>query len=333
VNGTAKRWVGVSPPGVGAVVAWAVSGGLAAMAVARIAAWDALDVLVLLNTVTLYLYLPAWIVAVVALLRRRVWLAGLSLLVVAAQVAFVLPELLAATAIPTWAVHAPTFRIFDANVYDNNPSMAGYARQILTDRPDVVALEEAGGNDEAQLVSAHALAGLPYRSVVNRADPWAFVVASRYPLQRIRVVTLYGRPLMVQLVLDLPTGPVPLWVVHTVAPVPGSWQQWSGQLARIAQLLGSPPPQHLVVVGDFNATWNTRGFRRLLDSGLTDAAAARGQWLQMTWSQTLPVLPPFIRIDHILTGSDVAVVRITTGVGVGSDHRDLWATVAVRGAG
>jgi endonuclease/exonuclease/phosphatase (EEP) superfamily protein YafD len=331
VSGSAKRWVGTSPPGVGAVVAWAVSGGLAVIAIARIVAWDDLDVLVLLNTVTLYLYLPAWIIAVVALLQRRVWLTGLSLLVVATQVTFVLPEVLATTGLPDWAAHAPTFRIFDANVYDGNPSMAGYARQIRTDRPDVVTLEEAGGNDEAQLVSARALAGLPYRKVVNRADPWAFMVASRYPLQQVRVVTLYGRPLMVQLVLDLPAGPVPLWVVHTVAPVPGSWQQWSGQLARIAQLLGSSPPPRLVVVGDFNATWNSKGFRRLLDSGLTDGADARGQWLQMTWS--LPVLPPFIRIDHVLTGPEVAVTRITTGVGEGSDHRDLRATLAVRGAG
>ena len=63
---------------------------------------------------------------------------------------------------------------------------------------------------------------------------------------------------------------------------------------------------------------------------MTDAAAARSQAFAMTWSQIKPVIPPVVRIDHVLTGSGVAVTRIRTDVGPGSDHRDLMATVAIR---
>ena len=49
----------------------------------------------------------------------------------------------------------------------------------------------------------------------------------------------------------------------------------------------------------------------------------------MTWSQAMPVVPPMVRIDHILTGEGVAVTKIALEMGVGSDHRDLIATVAV----
>jgi endonuclease/exonuclease/phosphatase (EEP) superfamily protein YafD len=48
----------------------------------------------------------------------------------------------------------------------------------------------------------------------------------------------------------------------------------------------------------------------------------------MTWSQTKPIIPPVVRIDHVLTGPGVEVTHIQTGEGVGSDHRDLIATVA-----
>jgi endonuclease/exonuclease/phosphatase family metal-dependent hydrolase len=42
------------------------------------------------------------------------------------------------------------------------------------------------------------------------------------------------------------------------------------------------------------------------------------------------LLPPLVRIDHVLTGPDVAVTTMHGDVGVGSDHRDLLATVAFR---
>jgi endonuclease/exonuclease/phosphatase family metal-dependent hydrolase len=40
------------------------------------------------------------------------------------------------------------------------------------------------------------------------------------------------------------------------------------------------------------------------------------------------VFPPLVRIDHVLTGGGVAVTRIATAPGPGSDHRDLHAVIA-----
>jgi endonuclease/exonuclease/phosphatase family metal-dependent hydrolase len=55
-----------------------------------------------------------------------------------------------------------------------------------------------------------------------------------------------------------------------------------------------------------------------------------GRAFDMTRSQTKQPLPPLVRIDHVLTGPGVAVTTIRSDVGLGSDHRDLLATVAVR---
>ena len=92
---------------------------------------------------TAVLYLPAWVVAVVALVGRRFVLAGAALLVVVAQILFLLPELTAAEPVPSWAATAPSIRLFDANVYDENPSMAGYAAQIKAYKPQLLTMEEA----------------------------------------------------------------------------------------------------------------------------------------------------------------------------------------------
>jgi endonuclease/exonuclease/phosphatase (EEP) superfamily protein YafD len=312
------------------VLGWGVVAGLAVVAVMRVVAWDALQPFAVLNTVTLFVYLPAWIVLVVAAVGRRFVLAAAALLVVVAQFTFLYPEWAAASPLPRWAAGAPSIRLLDANVYDQNPSMAGYAAQIRRYRPQLVTMEEATPPDVAQLRHSGALAALPHQVEIERYDPSAFFIASRYPLVDVNVIYDYIRPLVVELTVELPNGPQRLWVVHTIAPLPSSFTQWTGQLSTIGRLLRTRGPVGLLMVGDFNATWGNKGFRQILGTGMTDGAAARGDPLAFTWSQTLPLLPPLVRIDHVLTGPGLVVTSIRTGVGPGSDHRDEMATLAFR---
>jgi endonuclease/exonuclease/phosphatase (EEP) superfamily protein YafD len=252
----------------------------------------------------------------------------------------------------------------DANVENDNPSMAGYASQIKATDPTLLTMEEAVPGDEPQLQRSGALDRLPYRFTVGGDDPSSFLVASRYPLVGTRVIyfrggfhgpfhggppgafpgappgavpagppgggSFPGQPLIVETTIHLPSGDQALWVLHTTAPYPRFFfSAWQDQLALINQQIRKRGTAGLLVVGDFNATWGNKGFRTILDNGLTDGAAARGHPFQMTWSQVEHPLPPFVRIDHVLTGSRVAVTQIETGPGPGSDHRDLHVTIAV----
>lgn len=130
--------------------------------------------------------------------------------------------------------------------------------------------------------------------------------------------------------VDTEGGPLRLYAVHVVAPFGGGREQWADEMGHIT---GAVRAERLpvLVAGDFNATWGNRSFRRLLDAGLTDAAAARGRPFQMTWRQG-GLLPPLTRIDHVLTTRELAVIAIRTGEGRGSDHRPVVADV-VRTAG
>jgi endonuclease/exonuclease/phosphatase (EEP) superfamily protein YafD len=312
------------------IVGWVIIALLGIVAIMRIVAWDDFEPFALMNTVTAFVYLPAWIVAIATLLGRRFALGATALLIVGAQIAFLLPEITAAQPVPRWASHAQTIRLLDANVYFLNPSMAGYVREIKAFKPQLVTMEEATPLSAKALEHSSALRALPYHLAIGSYDAKAFFIASKYPLRDERMVSFQGTPLLVQTVLQLPSGPLTLWVVHTDAPLTDSFQLWKSQLSHIAKLIAARRTNNLLVVGDFNATWGNKGFRDILDASMTDGAAARGHAFEMTWTQTRPPLPPFVRIDHVLTGSGVAVTTIRTDHGPGSDHRDLMATVAIR---
>jgi endonuclease/exonuclease/phosphatase (EEP) superfamily protein YafD len=307
---------------------WVVTVALACAVVLRLVAWDDFEPLAVVNAFTAFVYLPAWIIVALAVSGQRYLLAAVALFVVVAQIAFMIPELTATEPEPAWAARAPTLRVLDANTDLPNTSLGGYAQEISQFRPQLVTMEETNRVVSSQLNHDGVLRSLPHQINIMRYDSAGFFVASHFPLTKVHIVYLYGRPLIVQAVIELPSGPQPLWVVHTIAPLPSSFFQWQGGLATIGQLLRSRGPSDLLIAGDFNATWGNRGFRAILATGLTDAAAARGQAFDMTWNQFDHPIPPLARIDHILTGPGVAVTQIRTDAGPGSDHRDLIATVA-----
>ena len=107
-----------------------------------------------------------------------------------------------------------------------------------------------------------ALAGLPYQFEVPGYSPFVFLIASTYPLRNTRVTRMYGNAMVVRTILDRPHGPQALWVLHTIAPLSTSFSQWQGQLARIRQMVVANGTGGLLITGDFNATWNNKGFDR-----------------------------------------------------------------------
>jgi endonuclease/exonuclease/phosphatase (EEP) superfamily protein YafD len=320
--------------GAGLLVAgWLIVAMLGLIALLRLVAWDSLEPLVVLDALTLVLYLPAWVVTVGALIARRWWLAAAAAVVAAAQLAFVLPELSAAAPVPAWAWHAPVVRVFDANIDKSLSFEPGYVRAIEQDRPDLITLEEFTPPALQAMVASGVLAAFPYRCVASAYGATGFLIASTMRMTgcQVRSMLWDGKPTpyMVQATLWSPAGPVALRLVHTLAPFPVSWREWSAVLAAVDRSVRASGDSRMLMVGDFNATWGNRGFAALLHEGLTDGAAARGEAADMTWPNGA-VVPPFVRIDHVLTGAHLAVTEIAAKPGFGSDHRYLIATVAIQ---
>jgi endonuclease/exonuclease/phosphatase (EEP) superfamily protein YafD len=315
------------------VVGWLIVAVLGLVALLRLVAWDSVEPLIVLDALTLIVYLPAWIVAAGALIARRWWLAAAAAIIIAAQLMFVLPELFAAAPVPAWTRQAPVVRVFDANIDTSYHFEVGYVRAIKGDRPDLVTLEESTPQALQSMVASGVLESFPYRCSAPAYGATGFLIASRLRLTGCRVRTVWWdgqwTPYMVEAILWSPSGPVALRLVHTLAPFPVSWREWSAALAAVGRSVRASDDSRVLMVGDFNATWDNRGFVALLHDGLTDGAAARGKVTDMTWPNGA-VVPPFVRIDHVLTGARLAVTVIAAKSGFGSDHRYLVATVAVR---
>lgn len=309
---------------------WLVLSALLVVILMRVVAWDEIEVFAIANALTAIIYLPAWFIALLGFVSRKNLLGLVALTVVFAQLVFMAPEIRAAEPLPPWAPRAQKFVLFDANVYNENGSIQGYARQIEGLKPSLVTLEEATPTKILALEKSGSLRALPHRYSVLRFDPFAFFIASAFPLSDIRVVSRFGRPLVVEATVHLRGNAIRLWVVHTTAPLGAAFEEWRDQLRSIGVEAGRQGVGKLLVVGDFNATWGNRGFREILSEGLTDGAAARARPFDMTWSQLLWPVPPLVRIDHVLTGPGLAVGRIATGDGPGSDHRDVRAQILVR---
>ena len=300
---------------------------LLAVAGARVVAWDARSILIALNALTPLLFLPAWPVAVTAGLTRRWALAAAAALVVVAHMAFVAPELAASAPAPAVPEGALRLRLFSANVYAGNDRIGGIAEEIRASAPDVVFLQEATPAIVDAVDATGVLRELPHRVTVARTDPFAGLLASRWLLVDQDVIEVDGRPVLIRATAVTDRGPVRLYSVHVVAPVGGGREASAREMERVGDAIRSER-QPVLVAGDFNATWSNRAFRRLVDLGLTDAAAGRGRALAMTWPRNRRLLPPLIRIDHVLTTEGLAVTRLRAGRGQGSDHRPLVADVA-----
>jgi endonuclease/exonuclease/phosphatase (EEP) superfamily protein YafD len=311
------------------LLGWLIVAVLGSVVLARAIAWDRWRLYADVDAAIEVLFLPAWVILIAAALRRRWPLAVAAALICLAQIDYVAPEVLAAEPLPASIMHAPTLRLFDANVQQNNYSMAGYISQIRAYHPDVVTIEESAPDDLAQFEASGVFASLPYRFSIQCCGSRGFIVASRFPLGHVSVSYVNGLAYLLRSTLQLPTRRIDFWIVHTTAPVNPDWNDWNLELDGVYAALVHDHPRPLLMDGDFNATWGNREFRAILSTGLTDAAPARGHPFDFTWSQLLPLLPPLVRIDHVLSAGGVTVTTISTHAGPGSEHRDITATVAV----
>ena len=275
-----------------------------------------------LVTLTPILLLPAYVVLVAGAVLRRWIVVAIALLVVGAHLAWTAPDL------RWWRLDQPrtegeAFTLAAANVrYDNARSEDAVAalRELDADVLVVTELSQAW---------ADALAGeRPHVAADPRPGTFGSGVYSRFPIGDVRRFELVGHPAL-QVELDAPGGPVTLVAVHTLQPL-SDVEVLRRQLRELDELRASlrRDGRQVVFAGDFNATSQHRGFRRLLDHGLRDAHRERGRGRVRTWPEDR-WHPPFAALDHVLVSGGIAVEDAGTARIPGSDHRAVTATLSV----
>jgi endonuclease/exonuclease/phosphatase (EEP) superfamily protein YafD len=312
---------------VGWAACWLIVGGLAAFTAVRVAQPGDSALVIGVAALTPWPYFLAWPVLGVSITRRRWLMAAGSALLIVAQVSLVLPswrpDVTAAPAAGAWRL-----RVFDANVLDTNSDLTGIAAEIEADHPDVVALQELTTANVNSLRQTGAVSGYRWHRIDLVGGSTGFGVWSDVPLADPRTWYAGRHPEFSAELRQADGTRVTLLVVHTFAPHGADEPaEWSAELHAIAERVATAV-EPLVVVGDFNATADMKQFQALLHEGLVDAAVARGQGWRMTWPRDLPVVPPFLRPDHLLYSRGLTATAYRLGTGSGSDHRPLLVELA-----
>jgi endonuclease/exonuclease/phosphatase (EEP) superfamily protein YafD len=309
---------------------WALAAPLAAAAAARLAGSERRTVLVMANAGTQWFYLPAYAALAVGVATRRPGLVAVSGGVVAAHLAWTLPELRPARPLPPGALDRPRLRVLSANLRFTAPDWSALAAEIAATDVDVVLLQELTPVNLAVLEKEGAFDRLPH-SVVN-AEPRSFGsgIWSALPLHDGGTWDVAGAP-MTRATIHIGGRRLRIVNVHTRSPLKGGWAKWSAQLEALAALAAgaSAEPGPLVMGGDFNATSGHRHFRSILRQGLRDAHVEAGRGWAVTWPRGFRLVPPVFRLDHVLVSEGVAVLSATEGTGKGSDHRPVIVDLAV----
>jgi endonuclease/exonuclease/phosphatase (EEP) superfamily protein YafD len=191
---------------------------------------------------------------------------------------------------------------------------------------DVLAVEELTPGEATALDKAGLKTALPYRVLTTGGGASGNGLYSRYPLTRLTTWQLtYPSP---GAAVQVNAQAVVIRVVHTYPPVP-----WRPSASRhdwtVLRHGGSalPTDEPVIVAGDFNATRDVSGLRRVMSHGLRDAPEIAGAGLLRTWAP--PHLPSLFQVDHVLVNDKVSV-RSTSVVSLaGADHDALVARLTL----
>jgi endonuclease/exonuclease/phosphatase (EEP) superfamily protein YafD len=303
---------------------WAVAGGLAGWAAARLAGADR------------FRWVEAWAVPLLsftpqaavgawagALLLRSRGASATAALAGAALTAAVTPRTMQRRPLPA---DGPVLRVLTANLWLGRAAAGPVVELARRTGADVLFLQELTDDAVTRLQRAGLSALLPYQATetVTGGGRGSGIYA-RYPLSD-GVAVARAAAAQPAARLELPSGrSVQLVCVHSCPPRP-PWSRravarWRGELS----VLPSPGDTPMILAGDFNATLDHAQFRGLLRLGYVDAASQVGNGLVPTWGPEPYGRPALLAIDHILIDPRCAVRTTSVHRLPGSDHHVVYA--------
>lgn len=198
---------------------------------------------------------------------------------------------------------------------------------VRREEPDVVFVQECEYRCDAALKRALADSH-PHRQAVEGGGSEGSVILSRFPLEATDGVP--GTMGMPGAVADVDGHSVRLQLAHPMPPLPEQvrlWQRELGGLRAAAAAAGDVPT---VLAGDFNASQDHAAFRRILDTGLRDAARLDGADRTPTWpSRTAPAFGT--QIDHVLVSEEFAAAGARFLALPDTDHHAVLVDLTLYG--
>ncbi|MGI5376833.1 endonuclease/exonuclease/phosphatase family protein [Streptomyces sp. CA-251387] len=221
-----------------------------------------------------------------------------------------------------------SFRVLTSNVEFGQATEA-LVTAVRREKPDIVFVQECEHTCDATLRKALGT-DYPHRAAQVAGGSAGSVVLSRFPLTSAEGVP--GAMAMPGAVADVRGHAVRLQLAHPVPPMPGDIDRWRRELDALHDFAAEADGTPLVLAGDFNASQDHAAFRRILDTGLRDAARLTGHDRTPSWP-TLTTPTFGAQIDHVLLSSDFSVRTARFLDLPDTDHRALLVDLTLHQRG
>ncbi|MET9820055.1 MULTISPECIES: endonuclease/exonuclease/phosphatase family protein [unclassified Streptomyces] len=199
---------------------------------------------------------------------------------------------------------------------------------VRREKPDLVFVQECESTCGTALRRDLA-ADYPHRQAVEGAGSKGSVILSAFPLRPAPGVR--GTMGMPAAVADVRGHAVRLRLAHPMPPLADQVDLWRAELDALRDAAAGDRGAPTVLAGDFNASQDHAAFRRVLDTGLRDAARLAGEDRTPSWpARTLPVFGT--QIDHVLVSEDFAAHDARFLDLAGTDHRALVVDLTLHAA-
>jgi endonuclease/exonuclease/phosphatase family metal-dependent hydrolase len=306
-------------------ISWAIAGGFAAWAGARILSIDrtrqaeTLAVPALTFTPQVSRAAP-WAALALRLAGRR----GPAATTAVAAAALGLLVRTRTISRPQPGATGPMLRVLTHNMYFGRADAEILVTRVRQLDADVLFLQELTEDAVTRLKQAGLDDLMPHTQLDLRGGSRGSGIYARFPLSEGPAVPVIHMAQPTAL-LEFPNGQrVELICVHPVTPRPlrAGATQWREEIGVL------PPPGDLprIVAGDFNATFDHAVFRDVLRLGYADAGLHTGNALTPTWG------PPgrnnaLFTLDHVLVDRNCAVLGYSVHYIPGTDHRAVYVEI------
>ena len=268
--------------------------------------------------------LAAGVLSLACFTFARRWLGALAAVAAALVLATTQLPLFIADAAPP--ADGASVRVLTVNLRFGGADARALVDAVRQRQVDLLMVQELTPDARAALGAAGLDDLLPHTVTTPSGGVGGNGIWSRTPLAAAGTPNGFRHP-PVAATTRLAGHTVFLASVHPVSPFPSDAASWSDELGRMAQWLRALDDP-AIVAGDYNASFDHRQFRDLLESGMRDAVEQSGSG----FVPTFPVgrrYPPLISIDHVLSRGPITASAVDTLELRGTDHLAVLATLVI----
>lgn len=231
----------------------------------------------------------------------------------------------------TSATHdTPSLKVVSVNLLMMNQNTAGIVDEIRAADADIVLLQEYTNHWHEAL--QHGI-GPSYPHVVYRCreDSFGVAVYSKVPFvgePDLAIPLGSGSVPQVRAVIRWADRDVAVYNVHLLPPWGLEYTTETRlQFADLARMLDQEKLP-IIMAGDFNFTHSCTQADRLAELGFRDTHQLAGKGRGTTWPNLSSLkLFPGLMLDHVFLSPELCASTHDIGIGEGSDHRPITATV------